>query len=180
MSNMEFPATHQSSNATKLGPAELYADNSATDPCDSKAHRSPLSALCLIVITGRLLHGSMLGLLHRLRQGNTLAAASVRYPDLRPWAENSLASKPASAQRRFTIRLIDCGVSAFSSTASQRSMARKIGPLVMSARSSHSRSASTGGPTSSTLPASSACAGLGPAELNRHARQRRRIVGPGD
>jgi hypothetical protein len=42
------------------------------------------------------------------------------------------------AQRRLTIRLIDCGVSAFSSTASQRSIARKIGPFVMSARSSHS------------------------------------------
>ena len=45
-------------------------------------------------------------------------------------------SSPAIAQRRLTIRLIDC--SAFSSTASQRSIARKIGPFLMSARSSHS------------------------------------------
>jgi hypothetical protein len=44
-----------------------------------------------------------------------------------------------------TIRLIDCGVSVFSSTASQRLIARKIGPFLISAHSSHSRSPSTGG-----------------------------------
>jgi hypothetical protein len=34
-------------------------------------------------------------------------AASVKYPDLNPCAENSLGSNPAIAQRRLTIRLID-------------------------------------------------------------------------
>ncbi|MDX0562300.1 hypothetical protein GOC96_31310 [Sinorhizobium medicae] len=29
-------------------------------------------------------------------------AASVRYPDLKPWAENSAASSPACWQRRFS------------------------------------------------------------------------------
>ena len=80
-------------------------------------------------------------------------------------------SSPAIAQRRLTIRLIDCGVSAFSSTASQRSIARKIGPFLMSARSSHSRSASTGGPTRSTLPSSSASLVLvRPSWIARHGK----------
>jgi hypothetical protein len=42
-------------------------------------------------------------------------AASVRYPARSPCAENASGSSPAMAQRRLTVRLIDCGVSAFSS-----------------------------------------------------------------
>ena len=73
-------------------------------------------------------------------QQSRLAALAIGDPhrSLLPWTENASGSRPAMAQRRLTIRLIDCGVSAFSSTASQRSIARKIGPFVMSARSSHS------------------------------------------
>src|ERR1700738_218513 len=72
-----FPATRQigTHHAWLRGAgcrAELYADNpSDSSLLDSKAHGSPLSALSVIVITGCLLHRAMLGLLHRLRQGNT-------------------------------------------------------------------------------------------------------------
>lgn len=42
--------------------------------------------------------------------------------------KNASRSNPTMAQRRLTIRLIDCGVSAFFSTESRRPIARRIGP----------------------------------------------------
>lgn len=78
-------------------------------------------------------------------------------------------SSPGMALRRFTIRLIDRGVSACL-PASERSIARKIGLFVMSIRSSHSFAQRLDRRADKTHPARLvSVAGLGPAKLNCEA-----------
>jgi len=123
---------------------------------DQQPNRHAPRSLGLAVVTRRLLNGPVLGLPwpREAQSPDGLPRSDIRPAN--PRAENSLASSPAIAQRRYTIKLTDCGVSALSSMASQRSMARKTALLLMSARCSHSRRSATGRPTRSTLPASSA------------------------
>ena len=109
-----------------------------------------------VVIAGGLLDRPVLGLLIASGNERPRRAASVRYPARSPCAEKPFGSRPAAAHRRLTIKLIDCGVRARSSTAPHRSIARNIGPFEMSTRSCHSFSAVTGGPTRSTALSSSA------------------------
>jgi hypothetical protein len=53
----------------------------------------------------------------------------MRYPVLKPCAENSFGPDSAAVHLRITIRLINCSVSARSSTGSDRSFGRKAGLL---------------------------------------------------
>ena len=95
-------------------------------------------------------------LLHGFLQRHALTGGLVRYPTAARRRE-FLCVQPGDTHRRFTIRLIDCGVSAFSSTPSQRRSPEKHRPLGDIRTLQPLRSASTGGPTyRSTLPASSA------------------------
>ena len=74
------------------------------------------------------------------------------------------------AQLQPTIRLIDCGVSAFSSTAcGDRSRGRSARLLDVGPLEPFAQALRPGGPTRSTLPSSSASLGLGPAELDCEA-----------
>ena len=70
MSNL-VPSTTPDPNPTKLGPTSCTLTTQRQIPARFQGARLALSALSVIVITGRLLHGSMLRLLHSLRQGDS-------------------------------------------------------------------------------------------------------------
>jgi len=113
----------------------------------------------------------MLGLLHRLRQRSAVPRCFGQIAGPQSVRREIPRIEPATAQRRLTIRLIDCGVRARSSTAPQRSMARKMGRFEMSARSNRSFTVVTGGPTRNTAPSPSAIVVL--VRPSRMARQGR-------
>jgi hypothetical protein len=126
-------------------------------------------ARSLIVVARGLLDRSVLRLLHGFRQrhalprrlGEVSGPQSVRGKRLRLQPCDGAAPLDGQIDRLRRERLLF--------PASQRSIARKIGPFVMSARSIHSRSAPTGGPTRSPLPSSSASPVLvRPSWIARH------------
>jgi len=73
-------------------------------------------------------------------------AASVRYPDRNPCAENSLGSNPAILARCLRMALTDCGSSARFETVFHLPIPRNTLPFSMLATAIQALSASTGWP----------------------------------
>ena len=138
--------------------SELTPVNSAAATASLKPQpcRPALRALALIVVARGLLDRAMLGLLHRLRRRDPLRAASVRVSGAQSVRGKRLRLQPCHGAAPLHDQIDRLRRERLSSATPSDRSPRKIGPFLMSARSSRSRSAPTGGPTRSTLPSSSA------------------------